>query len=91
LSDTSDADLENLLDQALPNARTIYGDTTDDTVKDQLVLDGEGTYTVNKTQTVSDDAGNSIDIYTFNLPNGNALATLGIDTDIEVTTDNVVA
>jgi VCBS repeat-containing protein len=91
LSDTSDADLENLLDQALPNARTIYGDTTDDTVKDQLVLDGEGTYTVNKTQTVTDDAGNSIDIYTFNLPNGNALATLGIDTDIEVTTDNVVA
>jgi hypothetical protein len=91
LSDTSDTDLESLLDQALPNARTIYGDTSDDTVKDQLILDGEGTYTVNKTQTVTDDAGNSFDIYTFNLPDGNALATLGIDTDIEVTTENVVA
>ncbi len=84
-SDEDDTALQDLLDAALPNARSFYGDAGDG-----FTIDGQGLYSVEVIDTVADAEGNSLDVYAFNIGGGNPLATLGIDTDIDVTTVNVV-
>ncbi|MFK7745819.1 MAG: Ig-like domain-containing protein [Roseobacter sp.] len=84
-SDTSDADLEQLLSAAFPNAHTIFGDT-----QDSLTLDGQGTYTVEAIGSATMGTDQFVDIYQFSVGGGNALATLAIDNDIAVVTENVV-
>ncbi|MGA9433217.1 MAG: hypothetical protein WBV62_03190, partial [Roseobacter sp.] len=87
LSETSDTELEALLDTALQNARTITGDGTD-----TLLLDGEGQYTITQgDSTVFDASGTEFAIYTFSIGGGAALATLGVDADVDVSTNNAVA
>ncbi|WP_433989731.1 hypothetical protein SuNHUV7_05250 (plasmid) [Pseudoseohaeicola sp. NH-UV-7] len=86
LSETSDTALETLLDDALRSARTITGDE-----HDTLVLDGQGIYTVTKgASTVVDGSGTELAIYSFSIGGASALATLGVDSDVEVNINNTV-
>ncbi len=80
LSATSDSQLEALLDAALPESAVIYGDAGD-----QLTLlgDAEGGFQKVAGAPVDDGQGNTLDIYNY-VQDGNVLATLGVDTDIEV-------
>ncbi|GFE50007.1 hypothetical protein So717_17600 [Roseobacter cerasinus] len=81
LSSTSDSELETLLDQALPESAVIYGDASDSLV----LLSGEGgAFQKTSEAPVSDGKGNTLDIYSY-IEGGNVLATLGVDTEIEVT------
>jgi VCBS repeat-containing protein len=75
LSDETDSAIGALLGGAVPNARTILGDSTD-----TLVLEG-----ARKTGTVADGAGNSFDIYRFE-GGSDVLATLAVDADVTVAT-----
>ncbi|MEM1076777.1 MAG: VCBS domain-containing protein, partial [Pseudomonadota bacterium] len=84
-SETDDTELQELLDAALPNAHSVLGDGDD-----SIVLDGAGTYSVQMTGSVVDGAGNTLELYTFSLSPGNALATLGIEADVDVSTTNTV-
>jgi hypothetical protein len=85
LSDEADTELQTLLDEALPNTRTIYGDGSD-----TLVLDGQGSYRVEFVGSETDAEGNTLNIYSAGIEPGNPLATVGVDSDIDVTTTNVV-
>ena len=81
---TPDADgvLENLLASALPGRADILGNAGD-----TLVLEhGAGITVAAGADTVTDDKGNALDLYEFRDPEGNILATLGVDTDIVVET-----
>lgn len=81
LSSTSDSELETLLDQALPESAVIYGDASDSLV----LLSGEGGgFQKISEAPVPDGKGNMLDIYSY-IEGGNVLATLGVDTEIEVT------
>ena len=75
MSDESDTDLAALLDGAVPNLRTILGDTGDN-----LVLEG-----AEKTGAVTDSSGNGFDLYSFG-SGSDVLATLAVDADIAVST-----
>lgn len=86
LSEDSDTDLETLLNEALPNTHTIEGDASD-----KVVLDGAGVYTVAQTDTVTDANGGAIEVWSFSVAGGNALATLGVAGDADVSTVNAVA
>ncbi|MFK7765135.1 MAG: Ig-like domain-containing protein [Roseobacter sp.] len=85
LSDTEDTELEELLDDALLNSRSIYGEAGD-----TLELDGQSIYAVAASGTVTDGDGNNLDIYSVSDADGNVLATLGVDSDIAVVTSNVI-
>lgn len=80
LSESPDQSLEALLAAALPNAHSVYGNDGD-----TLTLDGQGIYSVNQTDTVTDASGADLAVYTFSIGAGSALATVG------VSTNNVVA
>ncbi|WP_299968948.1 Ig-like domain-containing protein [uncultured Roseobacter sp.] len=87
LSSESDAALEELLDAALPESAVIYGDTVDSLT---LVNTGDGAFQKVSEQPVQDGNGTTLDIYAY-IEGGNVLATLGVDTDIEVTVPVPVA
>ncbi|MBW4710675.1 tandem-95 repeat protein [Roseobacter sp. YSTF-M11] len=80
LSTTGDSLLETLLDEALPESAVIYGDAGDQLT---LVTDGPGSFQKVSDTPVDDGQGNSLDIYAY-VDGGNVLATLGVDTDIDV-------
>jgi len=80
LSDTGDRVLNELLGEDLTESITIYGDGND-----ELVLDGQGVYEIS--QKLSDAGG--LNVWEFSGADGNVLATLGVASDIEVTTANV--
>jgi len=86
LSDTSDGDLEALLDAALPNAHSVLADASD-----TLVLDGGGVFAVSQTDLLDGADGGTVEIWSFTDSGGNVLATLGVDSEVEVTASNVVA
>ena len=80
-SDTSDEELETLLGSALANGHTIYGNEND-----ILTLNAAGAYDIVDGGEIS---GTNLHIYTFT-QGGNALATLGVDSDIDVIVENTV-
>lgn len=82
LSTTSDSQLEALLDAALPQSAVIYGDVADSLT---LLGDGSGGFEKVSNTPVDDGNGNTLDIYAY-VEGGNVLATLGVDSDIDVTT-----
>lgn len=82
MSATSDGELEALLDAALPESAVIYGDAADSLT---LLGDGSGGFQKVSDTPVDDGNGNTLDIYAY-VEGGNVLATLGVDSDIEVTT-----
>lgn len=81
LSSTGDSELEALLDQALPESAIIYGDQSDSLL---LLGSGEGGFQKVSDTPIDDGKGNMLDIYSY-VEGGNVLATLGVDTDIDVT------
>ncbi|WP_300055328.1 tandem-95 repeat protein [uncultured Roseobacter sp.] len=81
MSSTSDGELEALLDQALPESAIIYGDVSDSLL---LVGSGDGGFQKVSDAPIDDGKGNTLDIYSY-VEGGNVLATLGVDTDIDVT------
>ncbi|WP_298912101.1 tandem-95 repeat protein [uncultured Roseobacter sp.] len=80
LSSTSDDVLETLLDEALPESAVIYGDTADTLT---LLQDGAAGFQKISDTPVDDGNGNSLDIYAY-IDGGNVLATLGVDTEVDV-------
>ncbi|WP_299955592.1 Ig-like domain-containing protein [uncultured Roseobacter sp.] len=80
MSSTSDSQLEALLDAALPESAVIYGDATDSLT---LVSGPEGGFQKVSDTPVADGNGNTLDIYAY-VEGGNVLATLGVDSDIDV-------
>ena len=84
-SDEDDTVLQDLLGAAFDNTRSFLGD-----VGDTFTIDGQGIYSFEKNGIETDADGNSFEIYAFSIGGGNPLATLGVDTDIEVTTANMV-
>lgn len=83
LSSTSDSQLEALLDAALPESAVIYGDSGDTLM---LIGDADGGFQKVSDAPVDDGNGNTLDIYAY-IEGGNVLATLGVDSDIDVTGD----
>ncbi|MGZ2257471.1 tandem-95 repeat protein [Roseobacter sp. A03A-229] len=81
LSSTGDSELETLLDQALPESAIIYGDASDSLT---LISSGAGGFQKVSDTPIDDGKGNTLDIYSY-VEGGNVLATLGVDTDIDVT------
>ncbi len=80
LSDEADAELEALLGAALPQSASIYGDNADTVT---LSSGSEGAF-VDTGTSVTDTAGNTLDIYTY-VNGGDVLATLAVDSDVAVT------
>ncbi|MCV3273978.1 Ig-like domain-containing protein [Roseobacter sinensis] len=81
LSSTGDGELETLLDRALPESAIIYGDSSDSLL---LVSSGTGGFQKVSDTPIDDGKGNTLDVYSY-VDGGNVLATLGVDTDIDVT------
>ncbi len=80
MSSTSDSQLEALLNAALPESAVIYGDATDSLT---LVSGPAGGFQKVSDTPVEDGNGNTLDIYAY-VEGGNVLATLGVDSDIDV-------
>jgi VCBS repeat-containing protein len=83
LSSTADTALEALLNAALPESATIYGETGDTL---DVSYDQSGSARLVPGGPVNDGQGNSLNVYEFLDGGGNILATLGVDNDIVVTT-----
>ena len=81
-SDEADAELETLLNDALPESASVYGDASD-----QLNLLGDATGQFVDTETsVTDADGTTLNVYQF-VGGGDVLATLAVDSDVTVTTN----
>ena len=84
ISDNQDPDLAGLLGVDGDQTMTIYGDDVD-----TVLLDGSGVYEINQSGTAQDSDGVQLTLYQFADSGGNALATLGVQSDVAVDTANV--
>lgn len=82
LSNEADTELETLLDAALGDSATIYGDTADQV---NLLADADGQF-VDTNTSVTDENGTILNVYQY-VGGGDVLATLAVDSDVSVTTN----
>jgi VCBS repeat-containing protein len=80
LSSGADTELETLLNQALPESATIYGDASDSLV---LMNGSSGGFLQSPDAPVVDASGNTLVVFQY-VDGGNVLATLGVDAEVSV-------
>ncbi|MEP3845682.1 MAG: Ig-like domain-containing protein [Paracoccaceae bacterium] len=81
-SDEADTELETLLNDALPESASVYGDSSDQL---NLLNDATGQFVDTETS-VTDANGTTLNVYQF-VGGGDVLATLAVDSDVTVTTN----
>ncbi|MEP6067129.1 MAG: Ig-like domain-containing protein [Paracoccaceae bacterium] len=81
-SNEADTELETLLNEALPESASVYGDTSDQL---NLLGDANGQFVDTETS-VTDANGTTLNVYQF-VGGGDVLATLAVDSDITVTSN----
>ena len=81
-SNEADTELEALLDAALPESASVYGDNSDQL---NLLGDANGQFVDTETS-VTDADGTTLNVYQF-IGGGDVLATLAVDSDVTVSTN----